>query len=117
MIVLEIDEPSPSLNRAHGSHWSRKHKLRKRWGWLVKAALNAAGFWERPKWKRAKVTVERYGARLLDDENLRAGFKPALDALVKEGILLDDNPNVIGSPQFHQIIGKERRTVVRIEPL
>ena len=115
MIELHIDEPTPSLNLGHGSHWSRKHKLRKRWGWLIKAALNSAGVWDRPKLSRATITVERYGPRLLDDENLRAGFKPAMDALVAEGILLDDNPNVIGSPTFRQIVGRIRGTIVRIE--
>jgi len=115
VIVLEIDEPTPSLNIVWSGHWTKKVALRRKWGWLVRAALLNAQVTARPKYQRAKVTVERYGARLLDDENLRAGAKPLMDSLVKEGILLDDNPNVIGSPQFHQFIGKERKTIIRIE--
>lgn len=118
MIVLTIDEPTPSLNAVWGgTHWAKKHRLRQHWGWLVRAALLNAKVTVRPKYEKARITVERYGARMLDDENLRAGAKPMMDALVKEGLLLDDNPNVIGSPQFHQFIGKDRKTIVRIEAL
>lgn len=39
-----------------------------------------------------------------------------MNALVAEEIIVDDNPRVIGTPIFRQIIGKERKTIVRIEP-
>lgn len=118
VIVLTIDEPTPSLNAVwNGAHWARKVKTRNRWHWLVRAGLSNARFFERPQFPRARVTIERYGPRVLDADNCRAGTKFLMDGLVKHGVLLDDKPAVIGEPQIHQIVSKtERKTIVRIEP-
>lgn len=116
MIVLTIPEPTPSLNRMTGTHWSRRQKLRKRWAWLVKAARLHAQAWESPQWARARVEIDRYGPRLLDADNCRAGTKPLMDSLVQEGFISDDSPQVIGEPAIRQILSKtERKTIVRIE--
>jgi hypothetical protein len=116
MIVLTIDEPTPSVNLLHGHHWSRKKAMRKRWGWLVRAAILKAGVTARPNHERARLTIERYGARVLDSDNYRAGTKWLQDALVAEGFIADDTPAVIGEPVLRQFAGKERKTIVRIEP-
>lgn len=115
MIVLTIDEPIPSENQTRWAHWSKKSALRKRWGWLVKAALLNGKVTERPKYARAKVTIERHGARRLDADNARAGAKVLMDSLVAEGLILDDSPAVIGEPEIKQFTGRARKTVVRIE--
>jgi hypothetical protein len=115
MIVLTIDEPTPSVNYAHGHHWSRKLKLRKRWAWLVKAAMLNAGLHTPPRFARARLTIERYGPRSLDSDNFRAGTKWLQDSLVAEGIITDDTPAVIGEPVLRQFVGKERKTIVRVE--
>lgn len=116
MIVLTIDEPTPSLNISIGQHWAHQHKLRKRWHWLVKAALLNAKFFDRPKYAKATLTIERYGARILDSDNARGGAKCLTDQLVQQGLLLDDRPAVIGEPVIRQFVSKtERKTVVRIE--
>lgn len=117
MIVLEYDEPTPSLNLLYGDHWSRRHKHRKKWGWLTRAALLKAKVHERPRWARARVTVERYGKNICDADNVRAGAKALMDSLVAEQIILDDSPAVIGEPVFIQHAGKARKTIVRIEGL
>jgi hypothetical protein len=118
VIVLTIPEATPSLNRMHGSHWSRRHKLRKRWAWLVKAARLHAQAWDSPKWARARIEIDRYGPRLLDADNCRAGTKPLVDSLVAEGFIADDKPEVIGEPVIRQIVSRtERKTVVRVEAL
>lgn len=117
MIVLEIDEPTPSVNYAHGHHWSKKLAYRKRWGWLVRAAVLKAGIHEPPNWSRAKLTIERYGPRKLDHSNLVAGTKWLEDALVAEKLIRDDSPDVIGEPIHRQFTGKERKTIVRIEAI
>lgn len=118
MIILEIDEPLPSLNSFWHGHWSKKTALRKRWAWLVRAAILNAKITIKPNYARAKVTVTRYGARRLDDDNIRGGGKMMIDSLVKEGLLKDDSPDVIGSPEFRQIIGtRARKTVVEIEAI
>lgn len=118
MIVLEIDEATPSLNPQLGHHWSRKIKLRNRWFWLVKRAKNAAGVFDEPRYAKARVTLERHGPRLLDHDNCRSGAKYVWDGLKRHGLILDDNPNVIGEPVVRQIISKtERKTIVTVEAL
>lgn len=115
MIVLTIDEPTPSINVHMGHHWSRKHEVRQRWKWLVKRALREAGIWVPTRWAKATVKIERYGARILDSDNFRAGTKFLMDSLVQEGIIIDDKPAVIGEPELKQFSGKERKTVVYVE--
>jgi len=115
MIVLNFDEATPSINVHYGHHWSKKHKLRMRWHWLVKAEVRRQQISIPPKWAKAKICIERHGPRLLDSDNCRAGMKPLIDALVREEIILDDNPNVIGEPEVKQIVSKERRTRVYVE--
>lgn len=115
MIVLVFDEPTPSINVHYGHHWSKKHALRERWMWLVKRELRRQQIWVPPKWSKARIRIERYGPRMLDADNARAGMKPLIDRLVQEGIITDDNPSVIGEPEVKQIVGKERGTRVYVE--
>ena len=115
MITLDIPEATPSLNRLLGEHWARKHRVRNLWHLLVTSARLDAKVYDRPQLAKARVTIERYGARILDADNCRAGTKFLTDALVKQGLLLNDTPAVIGEPLIRQIISKQRRTVVRIE--
>jgi hypothetical protein len=115
MIVLVIDEPTPSLNRMLGHHWSKKREMREKWGWLTKRAIRRANLWIPPKWARARVRIERYGARILDADNFRAGTKFLMDSLVAEGIITDDKPEVVGEPELKQFAGKERKTIVYVE--
>lgn len=115
MIALIIDEPTPSLNRMLGEHWAKKRKQRMRWAWLTKAAVRRAQIWSPPKWPRARVRIERYGARILDADNFRAGTKFLMDSLVIEGIILDDKPEVVGEPELKQFVSKERKTLVYVE--
>jgi hypothetical protein len=118
VIVLTIDEPTPSLNVVwSGAHWAKKVGLRRRWHWLVRAACLNGKVYEKPKYAKATVTIERYGPRLLDADNARGGAKMLCDQLVRQGLLLDDKPAVIGEPIIRQIVSKtERKTIVRIEP-
>lgn len=115
MIVLDIPESTPSVNSSRGLHWSKMIRLRARWRWLVKAARLDAKLYAVSPLSKAKLTIERWGPRTLDSDNLVAGAKQLLDSLVEEGFIVDDKPECIGQPQYFQHIGP-RRTLVRIEP-
>lgn len=117
MIVLLIDEPTPSLNILLGQHWTKNIKHRRRWHWLVKQALMRSNVYIPPKWSRARIRIERYGARILDADNFRGGTKALIDALKLEEVIVDDSPEVIGEPELKQIAGKERGTRVYVEQL
>lgn len=112
MITLTIPEATPSVNRLHGYHWSRKARERKKWAWLVRVArqgllvpLHAP--------ERVSLTIERYGPRLLDHDNYVAGTKFLTDSLIAEGFAVDDSPKHLNA-EYIQHIGKPSRTIVRI---
>jgi hypothetical protein len=115
MIVLIIDIPTPSINLILGQRWQLKRKERMKWHWLVKAEVRRQQIWIPPRWARARVKIERYGGRMLDADNFRAGTKFLMDSLVIEGIITDDKPEVIGEPELIQHVGKARKTVVYVE--
>lgn len=46
-------------------------------------------------WQRATVTLTQRAVRLRDHDNFAASFKPGLDAIVRAGIIADDNPDCI----------------------
>lgn len=117
MIVLHIDEPIPSLNKTIGGHWSRQLKHRRRWQWLTRAAIRRAQIFIPPKWAKARIRIERYGARILDADNVRGGAKALIDALKYEEIIADDSPAHIGEPEIRQFVSGERRTVVYVEAI
>jgi hypothetical protein len=117
MITLEIPEATPSDNATRWAHWCKKAALRKRWAWLVKAAMLEAKVFQAPKYPKAIVTIERHGPRSLDADNARMGAKCLMDSLVAEGLILDDSVAVIGEPVIRQIKSKLKKTVVTIEGL
>ncbi|MDE2104945.1 MAG: hypothetical protein KGL39_47345 [Patescibacteria group bacterium] len=127
-VRFEIGIAVPSLNAVYGRHWGAKHKIRKEWGWRVRAALleiqcdserNVGLLRLRGHVTgggRVMVGVETWRARRLDDENLRAGFKPAMDAMRSEGLMVDDHPKWIDTA-FRQHAGRPHRTVIEIWPV
>lgn len=117
MIVLEIPESTPSLNVVWGGHWSKKHELRQRWAWLVRAARLKAKVYDPPKYPRARLTIERFGAKHLDHDNFVAGTKPMVDSLVREGFFVDDSPEHITATYIQHPGTKIRKTIIRIEGL
>ena len=71
-----------------------------------------------PAGPRYRVTITRYGAKLLDVDNGAGGCKPLLDAMRYEGLIPDDDP---GSIDFvfrqQKVKTKERRTEILLERL
>lgn len=116
-IVLEIPEPTPSLNRLMRSHWSKAYKIRSHWHWLVRAALLEAGYRRtEPQSTRIRVTVTRFGRCILDQDNFVAGCKFLVDGLVKAKVLEDDTPAHLEAIYF-QHAQQPYRTVVCIQPV
>lgn len=131
MIELTIPLLLPSLNAMGGAgrgHWTAWQKDKKLWtDWVLVAKLNQAKLYGQPKFERARIEIDRYCAQdVKDEDNLRAGTKWLLDALVAHGILKDDSREHIGVPTIRQIRCKrasqratetdQPRTVIRIYP-
>ena len=71
-----------------------------------------------PAGPRYRVTITRYGSKLLDIDNGAGGCKPLLDAIRYEGLIPDDDPGTIDFVFRQQKVKKDqRRTEVVIETL
>lgn len=114
-ITLNLDKATPSLNEVNKMHWSQRNRLRGEWQWLVKAAVLNDRVTVVTH-EKAKITIERYGPRRLDHDNLVGGAKQLMDSLVREGFVVDDSPKHL-LPEYRQHIDKIPRTLVHIERL
>lgn len=94
MIVLRIPEASPSLNEFSFSHWRKQHTLKKKWlAMLTSAAIAAKA--TKATGKR-KLTIERYGLRRLDPDNIVGGAKGCIiDNLRALSLLVDDHDDAV----------------------
>lgn len=98
MTVVELDIPMlpPSPNETRGAHWSKAKATRDEAAWAVRAAWLNAG---QPHFYRydhdapaiVDATVHSSG-RPGDSDNAWARLKPIIDAIVKQGLLVDDSP-------------------------
>ncbi|GAB3318035.1 hypothetical protein GCM10027299_09500 [Larkinella ripae] len=50
-----------------------------------------------------RITITRSSSGTLDYDGLVGGAKPALDALVRSGIIEDDKPAIVGTPDYVQV--------------
>lgn len=67
---------------------------------------------------RYRLTITRYGAKLLDIDNGVGGCKPLIDALRYEGLISEDDPGTIELIFRQRKVPKdERRTEILIETL
>lgn len=113
MIILVLGEATPSRNAVDKLHWTARNRLRERWQWLIRVArLN-----ERivpVRWPHALLTIERYGPRKLDHDNLVGGAKQLIDALKHEGFIVDDTPEHV-TVEYRQKTGTPA-TRIQITP-
>lgn len=92
-------EGLPPMNTADGMHWRKRKKLKDYWEAYV--AMKCVGLKPSEPLPLAHVTILRSSSgRTPDFENLAQGGKFILDGLVKCGVLKDDNPDVIGQPEY-----------------
>jgi hypothetical protein len=98
--TLTIEIPGlPSINTASNNHWRVRARHNRKWRHDTILSALAAGLPPEPLWK-ARVTCTRHSAREPDFENLAHSFKPLVDGLVTGGVLVDDNQQVIGQPEY-----------------
>lgn len=117
MIVLEIPEITPSLNKtlAH-AHWCVRARHRKHWSMLVLVAKSDARIFAYTPATKSKVLIERYGGRLMDADNALGGCKALIDGLRDNGLIVDDSPNHLELRfEQHPGIRLPKRTRVTIE--
>ncbi len=90
---VEINDLPKLFNRlSKNSFWDYKLQQQK-WLKLIWVAFNG----KKPDQplKRASIVITRFSSKEPDVDGLFSGMKYPLDALVKNGILIDDRPSVI----------------------
>lgn len=64
---------------------------------------------------KAKLTLTRHSSQQPDYDGLAHSFKRVIDAMVKVRILEDDNPDIIGHPEYKWSKIKPRAGCIEIE--
>lgn len=105
----------PDLQVAAGKgHWRGRQAETKRWHERVYAAVLEEGRPAQPL-SRARVRFERHSTTEPDCTNLCASFKSVEDGLVRAGVIEDDKPSIIGSPEFVWVKAKRGQGKVRVQ--
>lgn len=122
-ITIEIPEATPLLNKWQRMHYQERKRVAERFGWLVRQAYRHEG----DPIEHCMIHVERHSAGLPDWDGLHGGLKPILDCLVVrtktnphgQGIIVDDNPNVIKKLTAEPVKAKrgEGKTILHITEL
>lgn len=102
--IIRIPFAIPSRNTLDKMHWSKKRKLQNEYRLFVRQQMTK---YKISKWIIPKMggsiylqSVKKYQIR--DYDNLMGGAKLMIDALVKEGFILDDTIKLIGTPRITQ---------------
>jgi len=82
----------------------------------IRVLIREAG-WGGERWPAANCWVVFHlpTKHRRDPDNLTARMVPVWNALVREGLLVDDNIDVIGWPVYSHVYGKPAQTVVALE--
>ncbi len=109
MIKIVIGDIPPSLNQLNTMHWAERRRIKEQFAHDVYySAYN-----KRPSkpFKKARVRITYYfnNKHRHDADNYNP--KMLLDPLVKVGILIDDNYDVIGQPDIVMGYDKYSRRV------
>lgn len=115
LVHLKFDAPTPLLNTWQRAHYHEKRRICQEWAWRIRAAL-APDMRPGEPIRRCTITVHRWSSKRADWDGFYGGLKPVLDALVVptennphgQGLIVDDNPDVVVELNGHQHICKPR---------
>lgn len=99
-----------SLNGSHG-HWSTENRLRQAWLTTAIVACRAARLRPAMEPVELTVTIHRTTNARSDAPNLAPTVKACTDALVRTGVLTDDNDRVIVRTITERGPNRDRPTV------
>lgn len=95
-------------------HWRVKHNEMQAWKQKVFYAIAPHARPDKPL-KKAKLTLTRHSHVCPDYDNLCSSFKACVDGLVMAGVIIDDNMNVIGMPEFKWEKAKPKEGFIEIK--
>jgi len=116
-IRLFIDRVPLSVNRVLRMHWAKRRLYNEQFLNEIFLAKNRLKIFGRPEHSPVQLQITLYicGQSEMDADNAVAACKPIIDALVKVGILLDDDPETVTGVSVTQIRKPRREVGVAIE--
>ena len=120
MIKLVVPEVPKSYNEIAHKHWVKKDQYNSLWRWAVKTCwlyyIQENELPELP-FERAKIDFYIYfpNKHRRDKTNYQIGLKGAMDQLVTEGILIDDNWDRVVDQYYQRCDQEHSRTEIIIE--
>lgn len=107
-LVLDIPRPLLTTNQARSQHWRKAHRAKHETEALVRSALVAARIRTLTAPITVSVTWYAPDARRRDSDALDFTKKAALDAMVKAGVLADDDYTHVRSSTTSVVIDRDR---------
>lgn len=108
---------TPTNNELLGLHWRARMRLRDEWYYLVKVAAQEFDVPIQGQKERREIRIVSYRLQLADEDNLRGGAKPVIDALKNGNYIRNDDPQSISQEveqiQIHR--RKDERTLIYIQ--
>jgi hypothetical protein len=100
--------------------WQKRHRESKEWKKQIGLSMLVAGI-KPPKYKVVDIKIQRHCVRSIrDEDNYWGGCKPVIDALVTNGIILEDTPENIRHRQLWQTRCSHKKfegTTITITPV
>jgi hypothetical protein len=117
--VFEVLTMPLTLNEVMAKHWRFRHK---NFEAIKEEIAHNLIVLKRPlkPLEKASIEIERHSSGTLDRDNAYFTAKPVLDALVREGILLDDGFEMIKRITIDQIKikrGEQKRLIITVREI
>lgn len=87
------------LSNMKRNGWRGVWAEKKKWKGLVRDMVILKGGPKQPL-EKAKLTLTRHSSKPCDFDGIVSSFKGVIDGLTEAGVIVDDNMEVIGQPQF-----------------
>lgn len=114
MLVIEIPQPTPSLNYLRKLHFCEYKRLRDQFTTIFRTSATEETRCKPNQLRR--ITISRFAPRRLDHDNFVGGCKPLVDALNLAGLIWNDDPNSVDI-DYRQIKckTKDAKTMINID--
>lgn len=118
---FEIPRGLPGLNdiiRASKKHWGTYSSMKKLYNELISSCIIGADCVPPAPYKTIDVTcVWIENGKKRDPDNVMAGIKFILDAMVQTGVIVDDTRDIVRCVSHTIIIGDKRSVNVHVQPV
>jgi hypothetical protein len=99
--VLELEIPGlPKRTNNAQANWRAKYAEAKKWKRLVLNAVVFARKQPKAPCQKAQVTLTRHSSVRPDFDGLVSSFKHVIDGLILAKVIVNDNHDVIGVPEY-----------------